>query len=1092
MRILKLKLKNINSLAGENEIDFTLPAFFNDGLFAITGKTGAGKSSILDAISLALYGKTPRVDVSGSENAVMTKGEKDCFAEILFEANGKTWKASWKQEQTKTGNLKPVNRQIADSNGKIIADQVRSCDSEIIKIMGLTFEQFTKVIMLAQGSFTAFLQANKNEKGELLEQITGTEIYGQLSKLVFENSVEEKKKLERLSFELESITILNADEISALEQEIQTNNEEKAKRDVESAKLEKAKNWLDELNQLAVSIDKAKEEIPALEETQLALLKRVTEQKELVDKNKGSLKLQQPIFKKVTTIDTQIAEKENSLTPVFTKLENSQNEQNNIAQEINQQKEVSTRATNELTSKESWAKENQKYEVLVSKFSAFEHENIVLTHAKEEVQSLKTTLEHLKKEHSIKKQVLERSSENLTSKITQLSEKEKELIDKKAELATCLGGKSLNELQAVKEGKSTLNIQIARLIQLEESIAAVHKEIEKSQQIVENTKSESDALAISIKQDRKDAEAIQLNIDLLSENIQLIRRVESLEEHRKFLKDGEPCPLCGAEEHPYAIGNTPSLDDKEAQQNLEKNKHKTLTNSIIEKEKKVSVLLTNHKNASENKIKEEQKLADSNVERATVTANIQSLDKNFLASKGKDTLGYLYKRFEQNDEEIKNINTLIKKGQDYSKEIEKLRDSVIPKLLKEKDDVQAAKSNSENAFQLAEQQFKDKSSEFNQKEKSYEKDYSKFSTELSAFGVTNIEELNKCLENWDINQQNMLKLKDSINALNNSVQLLEKEFEGNKKAMELSIKEKEKLENELEKLIRERNELFGVRRVEEVEQELELAIVSAEKDFNTIKTNSDALTLQLKEISAVLKEKEQTWQQKTTEQLTDKTREEIQEMQQKIKAEADTFGEKIGENRQKLSSNEQNILANQQKLNEKENQQAIYNKWKNLDNLIGSSDGKKYRNFAQALTFEYLIGLANKQLQKMSDRYLLKRVGDNSNPFDLAVIDKFQNNDERTAQNLSGGEKFIVSLSLALGLSSMASKNMRIDTMFIDEGFGTLDSDYLDVALNALSNLQSDGKIIGVISHIAELKERIATHIEIVPSGNGRSHVVVS
>jgi len=165
-----------------------------------------------------------------------------------------------------------------------------------------------------------------------------------------------------------------------------------------------------------------------------------------------------------------------------------------------------------------------------------------------------------------------------------------------------------------------------------------------------------------------------------------------------------------------------------------------------------------------------------------------------------------------------------------------------------------------------------------------------------------------------------------------------------------------------------------------------------------------------------------------------------------------------------------------------------------LHELIGASDGKKYRNFAQALTFEHLIGLANIQLQKMSPRYVLKRRNEASNPFELSVIDKFQNNEERTAQNLSGGEKFIVSLSLALGLASMASKNMRIDTMFIDEGFGTLDTDYLDVALNALSNLQNDGKVIGVISHIAELKERIATHIEILPSpsGNGFSKIKIS
>ncbi|KXK41219.1 MAG: SMC domain-containing protein, partial [Bacteroidetes bacterium OLB11] len=130
--------------------------------------------------------------------------------------------------------------------------------------------------------------------------------------------------------------------------------------------------------------------------------------------------------------------------------------------------------------------------------------------------------------------------------------------------------------------------------------------------------------------------------------------------------------------------------------------------------------------------------------------------------------------------------------------------------------------------------------------------------------------------------------------------------------------------------------------------------------------------------------------------------------------------------------------------------------------------------------------------QNLSDRYILNMSKDNSTPFELSVIDKYHNGLERTAQNLSGGEKFIVSLSLALGLSKMASKNMRIDTMFIDEGFGTLDSDYLDIALNTLSNLQSEGKIIGIISHLTELKERIATHIEIVQIGNGHSKIMIN
>jgi len=237
MKILNLKFRNINSLSGENEIDFTRPDFTNEGLFAITGKTGAGKSSILDAISLAFYGKTPRVDITGSENAVMTRGEKDCFAEIIFEVNDKKWKSSWKQERARTGTLKPVNRVIADFEDNIIADQVRACDAEIVKIIGLTFEQFTKVIMLAQGSFAAFLQADKNDKGQLLEQITGTEIYGLISKIVFERNSSEKDKLDKLLLELKAIKILSEEEKENLINKIALTEEEKTQVDEEIQKI---------------------------------------------------------------------------------------------------------------------------------------------------------------------------------------------------------------------------------------------------------------------------------------------------------------------------------------------------------------------------------------------------------------------------------------------------------------------------------------------------------------------------------------------------------------------------------------------------------------------------------------------------------------------------------------------------------------------------------------------------------------------------------------------------------------------------------------------------------------------------------------
>jgi DNA repair protein SbcC/Rad50 len=168
-------------------------------------------------------------------------------------------------------------------------------------------------------------------------------------------------------------------------------------------------------------------------------------------------------------------------------------------------------------------------------------------------------------------------------------------------------------------------------------------------------------------------------------------------------------------------------------------------------------------------------------------------------------------------------------------------------------------------------------------------------------------------------------------------------------------------------------------------------------------------------------------------------------------------------------------------------QQSTYNKWFALNQLIGSADGKKFRNFAQGLTFELMVSHANQQLSKMSDRYLLIR--DENQPLELNVIDNYQAGEIRTTKNLSGGESFIVSLALALGLSHMSSRKVRVDSLFLDEGFGTLDEDALDTALETLASLRQDGKLIGVISHVAAFKDRINTKILVHPGRGGKSTI---
>ncbi len=193
----------------------------------------------------------------------------------------------------------------------------------------------------------------------------------------------------------------------------------------------------------------------------------------------------------------------------------------------------------------------------------------------------------------------------------------------------------------------------------------------------------------------------------------------------------------------------------------------------------------------------------------------------------------------------------------------------------------------------------------------------------------------------------------------------------------------------------------------------------------------------------------------------------------------------IGGLQQKLQHNETLKQQHQQHAESIAAQKSETQRWEQLHELIGSADGKKYRNFAQGLTFELMIAHANRQLHQMSDRYLLTR--NTSHPLELSVVDNYQAGEIRSTKNLSGGEGFIVSLALALGLSNMASKNVRVDSLFLDEGFGTLDEDALDTALETLAGLQQTGKLIGVISHVAALKERISQQIHVSPQAGGRS-----
>jgi len=1092
MRILKLKFKNINSLAGENEIDFTNPMFTNDGLFAITGKTGAGKSSILDAIALAFYGKTPRVEISSSENAVMTRGEKDCYSEIIFEVAGKQWKSTWKHEKTKSGNLKPVNRIIADAEGLIIADQVRACDTKIIEIIGLNFEQFTKVIMLAQGSFAAFLQADKNDKGELLEQITGTEIYGEISKKVFERNRIEKDKLEKILFAVEAIKVLSKEEINALEDEIHLFEKEKKQLDFELQDLETARKWLLDLNTLQKQIQEAKQNLPTLQE-KLKITKGQLEQAESsLVLTKDALSKQEPIFKQVRELDTKIAIKQNLLKPILETIASLDVDSKSLHHKIDKYKEQLQLTNKTLLEKQDWKTKYSKYETLPSQYAAIEKEHKSLQGVSQELKKINDEIIGLNQTLTQRKAEAKAANETYQRKDQELTSKNKELEERKLELLAVLDGKELSELQSEKEKITTFGTQLKDLIESEKAIIKSKSETEEyANNLLLFDKEIVECLA-KLEVHETSINNLNAQIKLLEENILLNRTIFSLVDHRQHLKDGEACPLCGALEHPYAMGNIPNIgNQEEALLNLKAElEQKTKVKSF--QEIKLAEVGSNRNNNIALKAKSEKQLQELTEKIHEQKAALEKLKYGFINSEVSSKIEFLQKLLTIKQNDFKNINGLIGKASEIEKEITDIRDIQLPILIKERQQAEQSLSDSKLQLSLTEQDFAIKNELAKSQQEKHKLETTTFLNGLKHYEVDTMESLKKCLDDWTINQKGIEVLTLEKQDLSGQISISESNLNNSLELIKGKEKERDEIEIEKTKFTIARTASFGEKQVDIEEKNLKKLLEESEiLKSRAFETNQE-VTIQLTKIEAVITEREKELMERQSHKISEKAIKEIEIAFKEKKKDSDLISQKMGANQQALKAN---AIASEEsgiKLKEKEKQQENCNKWNNLDKLIGASDGRKYRNFAQALTFEHLIALANVQLQKMSERYLLKRTGEISNPFELSVVDKYQNNEERTAQNLSGGEKFIVSLSLALGLSNMASKNMRIDTLFIDEGFGTLDSDYLDVALSALSNLQSEGKTIGVISHLSELKERIATHVEVIPSGNGYSKIQIT
>ncbi len=565
--------------------------------------------------------------------------------------------------------------------------------------------------------------------------------------------------------------------------------------------------------------------------------------------------------------------------------------------------------------------------------------------------------------------------------------------------------------------------------------------------------------------------------ETLLREMAFLARIAELADHRAKLEDGKPCPLCGAIEHPFAEGNVPVRDgtedeiyvltgliskaeDQEAAiRNLEE--AESLARANLTAAEKLESAAAGEKKAAENALTEVKDILDrlradlAELRRAILT-KLQPLGiADIPEANISSPIEALSARLNEWQAQNKKMADIANQISDIDREVTR-RDAVIgtrSTILAEKLDRLAT----------------------------LQKKLTTGSDERNAlYGEQNpdVEErrLNTAISDAE-GAERQARRRDSD---------LQQEWNAAKTRVDFLKKRIDQRDPEL----RERETGFSaaLAHLDFSDEEQFLAAVLSSECRAELAAAAKNLDERKTDLKARQNDRVARLDAEMARKITDKSLEELGRQFKDYEETMKDLRDIIAELKHQLSQN------TDAKERIKEWQTAIAaqkrecSRWDNLHELIGSADGKKYRNFAQGLTFEMMIGHANRQLQKLTDRYLLAR--DDAQPLELNVIDNYQAGEIRSTKNLSGGESFIVSLSLALGLSHMASKNVRVDSLFLDEGFGSLDDEALETALDTLASLKKEGKLIGLISHVAALKERIGTQIQVAPQVGGRSQIL--